>query len=113
MSAMCAAVRIALGAVGPDALSGPMAAHVEQCDHCRHESVEYAEIEIALASLERSTHQAPAHLQVMVMDSLGPVAVPDIDQRTSFAVPVAAAALVATAAAGTAVLLKMRRQSAA
>jgi len=51
-----------------------------------------------------------------VMQSLGPVAVPDLEPRQSKVVPIAAAvatAAVATDAAGTAVVLRFRRTRAA
>lgn len=113
MKVTCSAVHMAVGTVGTGAVTGPVASHVERCDACERELVEIHRVEEAMASLSHETHEAPAHLHTAVMSSLGPVAVPDLDPRSSFAVPVAAAAFVATAAAGTAVLIRLRRQSAA
>ena len=113
MRAVCSVVHVALGTVGANAVTGPVATHVEQCETCEREFAELALVEMELASLDPTAHTAPATLQPTVMDSLGPVAVPDMESRTSLTVPVAAAALVATAAAGTAVLIRLRRQSAA
>ena len=113
MRVMCSAVHLAVGTVGTGAVAGPVASHVERCDACEHELAEINRVEAAVASLPPEAHEAPTHLHAAVMDSLGPVAVPDLDTRTSLAVPVAAAAFVATAAAGTAVLIRLRRQSAA
>jgi hypothetical protein len=47
------------------------------------------------------------------MASLGPVAVPDLDESNDHRVQVAAAAALATAAAGTAVLMRLYRHRAA
>ena len=113
MSVVCSAVHVALGAGGIGAIVGPVAAHIERCESCDREVAEFMALDDALGSLDCEVHSAPNDLPVTVMDSLGPVAVPDIESRTSLAVPVAAAAFVATAAAGTAVLIRLRRQSAA
>ncbi len=56
---------------------------------------------------------APGALRPRVMAFLGPVAVPDIEIHTDHRVQVAAAAALATAAAGTAMLLRMYRHRAA
>jgi len=113
MNVLCPAVHVALGTVGVDAITGPAAAHIERCENCSVEISEHRRIQAELASLEPAAHTAPSHLQTKVMSSLGPIAVPDLESRGGIVVPVAAAAFVATAAAGTAVLLRMRRQSAA
>jgi len=113
MKVVCSWVHVALGTVGTSAVTGPVATHVEQCSTCEREFAEIVLVEGALFSLDPVAHTAPANFQSSVMESLGPVAVPDLESRTSLAVPVAAAAFVATAAAGTAVLIRLRRQSAA
>ncbi len=113
MSVLCPAVHVALHTVGPSAVSGPLAAHVAGCATCEADCAEFILVEEALASLGPSVHSAPGHLPAAVMASLGPVAVPDSESRASLAIPVAAAAFIATAAAGTAVLIRLRRQSAA
>ncbi len=113
MSVLCPAVHIALHTVGPGAVSGPLAAHANACDFCEADYAAFRLVEDTLASLGRTVHPAPAFLPAAVMASLGPAAVPDLEPRVSVAIPVAAAAFIATAAAGTAVLIRMRRQTAA
>ncbi len=113
MSVMCSGVHVALGTVGPTGISGPLTAHVERCAGCAREYEGVMSMADALARLDPVAHQAPPGLHTAVMDSVGPAAVPDTEHRSSLAVPVAAAAFVATAAAGTAVLIRLRRQSAA
>jgi hypothetical protein len=113
MRVVCSAVHVAIDTIGTGAVAGPVATHIETCDACGRELAEFTQVEESLSSLERTAHSAPRDLHPSVMGSLGPVAVPDIESRTSLAVPVAAAAFVATAAAGTAALIMMRRQSAA
>ncbi len=113
MRIVCSAVHVALETVGSAAISGPVAVHVERCEACGNDLAEYAIVGSALASLSPDSYVAPATLRAEVMSSLGPVVVPDLESRTSLVVPVAAAALVATAAAGTAVLIALRRQSVA
>jgi anti-sigma factor RsiW len=113
MNVMCSAVHFAIDTVGTSAVTGPLAAHTERCEACERELAEFSAVEESLGSLGLESHTAPEDLRETVMDSLGPVAVPDFEHRTSLAVPVAAAAFVATAAAGTAVLIRLRRQSAA
>jgi hypothetical protein len=66
-----------------------------------------------LADLRYIEMAAPAELRHSVMASIGPVAVPDLEDRWDRVVPVAAAAALATAAAGTAVLFKIYRHRAA
>jgi hypothetical protein len=66
-----------------------------------------------LKALELSFDTAPVGLTRSVLKSLGPVAVADREPRRDNRVPVAAAAVVATAAAGTVVLLRLYRDRAA
>ncbi|MDA2979461.1 MAG: hypothetical protein O3B42_06850 [Actinomycetota bacterium] len=112
MKVLCSAVHVAAGTVGASAISGPLSAHVERCDTCAGEIRDLEEVSIQLRLLEPATFRAPDSLYRDVTGSLGPFAVPDLDPRSSLRVPVAAA-FVATAAAGTVVIIRMRRQRAA
>jgi hypothetical protein len=73
----------------------------------------YREMYDGLADLRHVDTAPPAGIHRAVMASMGPVAVPDLEDRWDHVVPVAAAAALATAAAGTAVLLKIYRHRAA
>ncbi|MCZ7532080.1 MAG: hypothetical protein M5U23_01500 [Acidimicrobiia bacterium] len=110
---MCSAVHVALDTVGTSAVAGPLAGHIERCEVCGHDVQSLQDVTMALRSLDPEAHLAPGGLQADVMGSLGPVAVPDPVHGISLKVPVAAAAVVATAAAGTAVLIRIRRARAA
>jgi len=112
MNVMCSAVRVALDTVGTSAVTGPLAGHVERCEECKHDVRSLQGVTVALRSLDPEAHTAPRGLQPEVMGSLGPVAVPDLVHGISLKMPVAAA-VVATAAAGTAVLIRIRRARAA
>ena len=113
MNVMCSAVQAALPTVGEAAITGPIAAHVESCVPCQGEIVTYRAMYRELASLDRTRYRAPYGTTASVMDGLGPVAVEGDGPRRDPRVPVAAAAVVATAAAGTAVLYKLYRDHAA
>lgn len=108
MKVMCSAVHVALDTVGTSAVHGPLAGHVERCEICQNDVRSLRDVTVVLRSLGPEAHAAPGKLQPNIMSSLGPVAVPDPDHAISLKVPVAAA-VVATAAAGTAVLIRMRR----
>lgn len=116
MTVVCSTVRVALDTVGPAAITGPLGSHVESCPACASD-VELSEtLTTRLRMLPRSEFRAPGEFTEAVMDSLGPVAVPDLDPRHSRVVPIAAAvatAAMATAAAGTVVILRLRRTRAA
>lgn len=113
MSVLCSAIQAALPTVGELSISGPIAGHVESCETCRHEVVAYRKMHQGLAALDESAYRSPTDLARNVMSRLGPVAVEDDCRRRDNLVPVAAAAVVATAAAGTAVLIKVYRSRAA
>jgi hypothetical protein len=66
-----------------------------------------------LVALNPAEHRAPKGFVAGVADGLGPVLVEMAEPRIDPRVPVAAAAVVATAAAGTAVLYKLYRDHAA
>jgi len=66
-----------------------------------------------LKGLEQLLDVAPRGLTRNVLTRLGPVAVADREPRRDNRIPVAAAAVVATAAAGTVVLLRLYRERAA
>ena len=112
MKVLCSAVHVAAGTVGTAAISGPLSGHVERCEACAGEIRDLMEVSTQLRLLEPATYRAPDSLYHDVAGSLGPFAVPDLGARTSLRVPVAAA-VVATAAAGTVALIRMRRQRAA
>ena len=113
MNVVCSAVHVALPTVGEAAITGPLANHVESCMACKGEVIRYRTMYRELEALDGTEHRAPQGLAAAVMNSLGPVAVEESVQRRDSKVPVAAAAVVATAAAGTAVLLKIYRDRAA
>jgi hypothetical protein len=113
VSVMCSVVSVALPSIGTEGIGGRLWSHVELCDECRSLFTQYDEMYDALTEL-RHTHQvAPGGLPERVMASLGPVAVPDPDERWDHVLPVAAAAALATAAAGTAVIFRFYRHRAA
>ncbi len=112
MSVMCSAVHVALDTVGTSAVQGPLAGHVERCAVCEQDVRRLRAMTVALRSLDPQAHGAPRELRPAIMGALGPVAVPDLAPGISLKVPVAAA-VVATAAAGTAVLIRLRRARAA
>ena len=113
MSVMCSAIHVALPTVGESAINGPLAAHVESCTACWGEVARYRAMYRELGALSASEYQAPRGFVSSVKDNLGPVAVETVEPRLDPRVPVAAAAVVATAAAGTAVLYKLYRDHAA
>jgi hypothetical protein len=116
MTVACSTVKVALDTVGPAAISGPLVSHVDSCATCAADVAVFGSIEVELAELLQDEFVAPSGFQASVMDSLGPVAVPDWVPPSSRSVPLAAAmatAAVATAAAGTAVILRLRRSRAA
>lgn len=113
MSVLCSAISAALPTVGGNAVSGPFASHLESCAHCRGEVAAYGEIYTSLEAMRQRRVSAPAALPYRVMASLGPVAAPELEERRDRRVPVAAAAALATAAAGTAVLVSLYRHRAA
>lgn len=113
MNVMCSAVHVALPTVGEAAITGPITAHVETCVPCRAEIIKYRAMYRELASLDPNRYRAPYGTTAAVMGNLGPIAVEGDVSRIDPRVPVAAAAVVATAAAGTAVLYRLYRQHAA
>ncbi len=113
MSIVCSAIQVALPTIGEGTITGPLESHVESCLRCGTEVVLYRDMLRELEALEMSLDGAPQGLTRNVMNSLGPVAVAQREPRRDARVPVAAAAVVATAAAGTAVLLKLYREHAA
>lgn len=113
MSVMCRAVHVSLPTLGESVLPGPLASHVETCVPCRGEVVGYRTMHRELDAMAATTQRAPGGLTNDVLASLGPVAVVSEPAKRDHRVPVAAAAVVATAAAGTAVLFRLYRQRAA
>jgi hypothetical protein len=113
VSVVCSAVSVALPTLGTDLIGGRLWSHIESCEDCFMHYVGYREMYDGLATLRFVEMPTPVGLSPSVMESLGPVAVPDLDERWDHVVPVAAAAALATAAAGTAVLLKIYRHRAA
>jgi len=113
VSLVCAAVSVTLPTVDIAGMTGLLAAHVQTCDRCRREVESYHDLYEALASIREDVVPAPGYLKPRVMASLGPVAVPDLEESNDHRVQVAAAAALATAAAGTAVLVRLYRHRAA
>ena len=113
MNVMCPAVHVALPTVGASAITGPLAAHVTSCTACWSEVARYQSMYAQLESLDSAEHRAPTGFVESVTSNLGPVVVEANESRMDPRVPVAAAAVVATAAAGTAVLYKLYRDHAA
>ncbi len=113
MSVVCSAIAVALPTVGEAAITGPLAVHVESCVPCRGEIVRYRSMYRQLERLDAARYRAPQGFVSKVTSDLGPAAVEACEQRKDPRVPVAAAAVVATAAAGTAVLYRLYRQRAA
>jgi hypothetical protein len=113
MNVVCSAVSVALPTVGSEGMSGPLAGHIEGCSTCSREVAAYEGLYAGLAGLQDVYEPAPAELANRVMANLGPVAVPDLDDRRDRRVPVAAAAALATAAAGTAFFVRFYRHRAA
>jgi hypothetical protein len=112
MAVTCAAVRLAIDTVGASALSRPLAFHADHCEGCAQAMATSMRLRDGLAGLDPVEFRAPESIHPRVMSSLGPVVVPDLAERHLLRVPVAAA-VVATAAAGTAVILHLRRTRAA
>ncbi|GMQ97779.1 MAG: hypothetical protein BMS9Abin17_0281 [Acidimicrobiia bacterium] len=113
MRVLCSAVSVALPSVAASGEKGPLSFHIGSCDRCRGEAASYAEMYRSLDALNDATVPAPGGLPQRVMSSLGPVAVPAPAGQRDHLVPVAAAAAIATAACGGAVLLRIYRQRAA
>jgi anti-sigma factor RsiW len=113
MSVMCSVVSVALPAIGTESIGERLLSHAESCSECRSLFTQYDEMYDALAELRYAHMVAPGEMSQRVMASLGPVVVPDSDERWDRVLPVAAAAALATAAAGTAVIFRIYRQRAA
>ena len=113
MNVMCSAIHVALPTVGETAITGPLAAHVDSCAACWGEVARYRVMYRELEELDDAQYRAPERFVTSVVDRLGPVVVEMDEPRMDPRVPVAAAAVVATAAAGTAVLFKLYRDHAA
>jgi len=112
MRVWCTAVSMALPSVASSGSAGPFSHHIGSCDRCRSEVDSYAEMYRNLEYLNDATVPAPGGLSQRIMSSLGPRAVPDLAGQRDHLFPVAAAAI-ATAACGGAVLLLIHRQRAA
>ena len=113
MSVMCSAIHVALPTVGESGITGPLAAHADSCAACWAEIARYRTMYRELEALSVTEYRAPAGFVAGVIDRLGPVAVEPVESRLDPRVPVAAAAVVATAAAGTVVLYRLYRDHAA
>jgi hypothetical protein len=99
--------------MGSDLIGGRLWSHIESCEVCTTQYLSYTEMYDGLADLRHVHMEMPTGLPRRIVASLGPVAVPDLEDRWDHVVPVATAAALATAAAGTAVLLKIYRHRAA
>jgi len=113
VNVVCVAVSVTLPTADVTGAAGVLATHVDACERCRSEADSYRRLHETLASMRDETVQAPGSLKPRVMSSLGPVAVPDLETSSDHRVQVAAAAAIATAAAGTAMLMRLYRHRAA
>ena len=113
MTVLCPAVNAALPAVGLAAIPGPLSGHVASCAVCTAEVERYQAMHDDLASLDPAYYRTPHGLVAAVMGGLGPTSVEFTRPKLDARLPVAAAAVVATAACGTAVLIKLYRDRAA
>ena len=116
MTVVCTAVRTTLDTAGSGALAGPLAAHVETCRSCSEVVMRFSTLTRDLQALPLDEFRAPSALGDAVMSSLRPVAVPDPAPKHGVIRPVTvvvATAAMATAAAGTAVIMHIRRARAA
>ncbi len=110
MSMRCVAVKATLSARGEPGLTSPMSSHVVDCFACRSELSTHRNLHNSLKGLRAVEMVAPTHLLPNVMAETVPWVVPDQPEGFSRRIPVAAAAALATAAAGSAVLFKLYRQ---
>ena len=113
MNVVCTAVSVTLPTVDIAGAAGVLTTHIQRCDRCHTEVESYRQLHDVLASMRDDTVPAPRDLRPRVMASLGPVAVPDLEPSSDHRVQVAAAAVLATAAAGTAMLMRLYRHRAA
>lgn len=112
MHLMCRTFDITVDTVGLVGVAGPLAKHADKCVDCRVVLEAMVIIDDHLGSLDAEHYRAPDALKPAVMASLGPGLAPVHEHRMSMKVPVAAA-VVATAAAGTAVIVRILRTRAA
>jgi hypothetical protein len=109
---MCRTFDLTVDSIGLAGVAGPVARHAESCVDCGVVLAAMRVIDGGLRSLDSDYYRAPDTLQPAVMASLGPGLAPEHEHRMSLKVPVAAA-VVATAAAGTAVIVRLLRTRAA
>lgn len=112
MRLMCRAFDATVGSVGLIGVTRPLVRHAERCADCGVVLAAMRVVDAGIESLDIDYYRAPDTLQPAVMASLGPGLAPEHDHRMSLKVPVAAA-VVATAAAGTAVIVRLWRTRAA
>ncbi len=113
MNVVCTAVSMTLPTLDLPGVAGFVSTHVESCERCRDEVESYRVLHDALTAMRDDIVPAPGDLHPRVMASLRPEAVPDLEVAHDHRVQVAAAAAIATAAAGTAVLVRLYRHRAA
>ena len=112
MHMMCRTFDVTVSTIGLVGVAGPLAKHAERCVDCRVVLEAMLIVDNHLDSLDAEHYRAPDGFQPAVMASLGPGLAPEHGHRMSMKVPVAAA-VVATAAAGTAVIVRILRTRAA
>jgi hypothetical protein len=108
MTIRCVTVKATLSARGEHGLTPPMSFHVGECFSCRRELSTHRNLSSGLGDLRDVEIAAPADVLPNVMAEIVPWSVPDLARHRRL--PVAAAAAVATAAAGSAVLFRLYRQ---
>lgn len=113
MSMRCVAVKATLSARGEQGLTPFMSSHVDSCFACRTALFSHRGLQSTLRDLRNVEMIAPPHVLPNVMAETIPWVVRGRPAGFSRRVPVAAAAAVATAAAGSAVLFRLYRQRAA
>ena len=108
MKLMCRTFDATVDSVGLIGVTRPLVRHAEQCPDCGVILAAMRVVDAGLGSLDTDYYRAPDTLEPAVMASLGPGLAPAHEHRMSLKVPVAAA-VVDTAAAGTAVIVRLLR----
>lgn len=110
MRMRCVVVKSTLSVRGEPGITSSMSSHVGGCFACRSELSTHRRLHTTLSDLKGVEMIAPSQVLPNVMAETVPWVVPDLPDRFSRRVPVAAAAALATAAAGSAVLFRLYRQ---
>lgn len=113
MIVKCISVTATMSARGAEGLTPAMTRHIDGCNRCRDEFAMFTSLADRLGELRYVEFTAPRDTAQRVMAEIGPYAVPEPSGRSDYRIGIAAAAAVATAACGTAVLVRMYRHRAA